>query len=211
VTWTEASELFEGVDQGLRRYLRADILASKGDFSSAETTLGSCIVDGDSDVWCELLKLVYALDRDSLDGYALSGDLLQLTLHLASHPEIRGSAASRAFLAYSESLEFDAEIAYPQSVKGLRISDQSKWEDFEIQIFPNPARDELNVLFSNGINEEVSSLEISDIQGRVVFRSIGPHNALWSLDVRALSAGSYIMNIFSDDRIRYTSPLQIVK
>jgi hypothetical protein len=211
VSWAHASGLFDGVDNGLRSYLKADILASQGDYLSSETALGSCLVEGEADLWCELLKEMYALDQDSLNWLELPASLQQLSQHLAAHPEIRGSAIARALLSYSDAIQFETEIAYPQSAKGLRVSNQSNAAEQEMQVFPNPARNEVNVVFGNGAHEAITSLEISDIEGRIVYRIGGPFSVVWSLDIQKLVAGSYLIHAYSEGAIRFSLPLNIVK
>jgi len=211
MSWTEVNALFDGIDNGLRAYLKADILAHQGDYVSSEITLGSCLIAGEPDLWCELLKEIHALAHDSLDWQLLPSGLQQLTMHLASHPEIRGCGASRALLAYSDTLQFEAEIAYPQSAKGLKVSAQSNTVDLDMQLFPNPARNEVNVVFSNGTHQEITSLEIVDMQGRVLYRNNGPYSALWSLDIQAFGAGNYFVHAYSESTIRFTTPLSIVR
>jgi hypothetical protein len=211
VSWTDVSGLFDGVDHGLRAYLKADFLANQGDYESSETTLGACVVDGEVDVWCELLKEIHALDRDSLDWHALSGDLLQLSLHLASHPELRGSATSRALLVYSDTLQFDAEIAYPQSAKGLRVGADRKHKLATLQAFPNPATSELNVVLSPELASQIDRVELMDSQGRMVASFVQTPNAIWTIYVSGYSEGQYMLNAYAGNDLLGSLSIQIVR
>jgi hypothetical protein len=211
VSWTEVQPLFDAMDKGLINYLKADVLAYWGDFASSENVLGTCQLNGESDLWCELISGIHSLSRDSLDYDNLPNELVQLAYHLALHPEIRGSAASIALLAFSDSLDFDAEISYPQSTKGLRTVKGPQVPDSGIQLFPNPARSEVHAVFSNNSYQGITSMELVNLEGRIVHRITGPFDALVTLDVHGVAPGQYVLQALSDQTIRFMVPLTVMR
>ena len=66
-----------------------------------------------------------------------------------------------------------------------------------IFVYPNPAKEFINVEFS-GLNYENISIEITDVFGKVVQKEISKNeNQMFNLNVSSLSAGYYVLKISS--------------
>ncbi|NND94627.1 MAG: T9SS type A sorting domain-containing protein, partial [Flavobacteriales bacterium] len=89
------------------------------------------------------------------------------------------------------------------------------YEDFErslinemaqVNIFPNPATDILNLDVQNVISDEVLNIRLMDGMGRVALEStISPNKENITLDISNLAPGSYVMTIQSEFRNRTNS------
>ncbi len=72
----------------------------------------------------------------------------------------------------------------------------------EISIYPNPARDYVNIDFSNAEQAQNSTISIFSMEGKLVFRSGGKTNMTLPLSTETFSKGVYIIRIHSNDRIQ---------
>lgn len=87
-----------------------------------------------------------------------------------------------------------------------RGSSSSSWMD-EVEIYPNPAHDRLNIHFE-GYGSERLNIELLDPTGRVVYSQTtnvkkGDNQLL--LDVKDIAAGSYFLNLEGANQTRATS------
>ena len=71
--------------------------------------------------------------------------------------------------------------------------------DNQIQVFPNPSNDVINIL----ANEKYNKIKIVDAIGQPVFDAAFHSN--FSLDVKNLAKGMYILQLFSDQKAIYKS------
>ncbi len=78
------------------------------------------------------------------------------------------------------------------SLDVLINSNENKWNDDHVTIFPNPTSDRLNIDFGTPNNYDI---EIVDIKGSIVMRLNGLHHT--AVDLSALESGVYFINITS--------------
>lgn len=198
-------------DPGLRVPLEADVRIATGDFETAENLLGSCIISGTNDNWCELQLSLLEIERDSLSWDSLPQGMLDIGLYLSASPQEKGCAQARAFMmAVADSL-YDAEIAYPQSTKSLKTRSKSTLTRRLIQVFPNPASNEANVVLSPLVAEIIDRIEVSDSQGRIVETIRQPRNPIWIVNVGRHAVGHYHIRAFSGDKYIDSAILHIVR
>jgi hypothetical protein len=70
-----------------------------------------------------------------------------------------------------------------------------------IFVYPNPAKEFINVEFS-GLNDENISIEIIDVFGKVVQKEISKNeNQMFNLNVSSLAAGYYVLKISSGNSV----------
>jgi hypothetical protein len=68
-----------------------------------------------------------------------------------------------------------------------------------VKVFPNPASSELKLAYNNANNASSSTLQISDMSGRIVFaEEVYAKEGLVSVNVSELPAGVYVCNLLSD-------------
>jgi hypothetical protein len=68
-------------------------------------------------------------------------------------------------------------------------------EDFNLEIFPNPAQDLLNVKANNAI---LNSIAIYNINGQLVQQSLELNSDQQSIDISILSEGVYMIQVLTD-------------
>ncbi len=78
----------------------------------------------------------------------------------------------------------------------------SDFNDFSLEVFPNPAHEQVSVLvpasFRNG------QLRIADLNGRVVRTlPVNPSSELNVLSVSDLSCGVYVISVMNDNDIAF--------
>ncbi len=96
------------------------------------------------------------------------------------------------------------EILNATTPKSLTGINDLKSQIDQLSIYPNPATDELNVLFTMNKAQNVV-FEISDVIGRIVsstsFKNLAPTNQNIQLSVADLTTGVYFLNIKTDNGV----------
>ena len=79
--------------------------------------------------------------------------------------------------------------------------DEETIDEETIFVYPNPAKEFINVEFS-GLNDENISIEITDVFGKVVQKEISKNeNQMFNLNVSSLTAGYYVLKISSGNSV----------
>jgi hypothetical protein len=79
--------------------------------------------------------------------------------------------------------------------------DEETIDEETIFVYPNPAKEFINLEFS-GLNYENISIEITDVFGKVVQKEISKNeNQMFNLNVSSLSAGYYVLKISSGNSV----------
>ena len=71
----------------------------------------------------------------------------------------------------------------------------SKIQDFELSLYPNPAKDTVRISAA----ESIDRMRIYDLTGKLV-KQASPHKAAFSVDVSGLSKGVYLVKLNAGDR-----------
>jgi hypothetical protein len=98
------------------------------------------------------------------------------------------------------------------TVEGTTLSSGIMFDQDEISLFPNPAKDVVNIIWRNGIRQN-ETVVMSDISGRVISKINAGDNqsgSMMQLDVSDLSPGIYIVNIEKNNS-RKSYRLSVVK
>ena len=69
-----------------------------------------------------------------------------------------------------------------------------------ISVFPNPASDEINVAINGTIDNEKSTIILTDMQGRIVFEK-NTINRYFSKDVSGLDRGVYFLSVVNNESV----------
>jgi hypothetical protein len=81
------------------------------------------------------------------------------------------------------------------------VNSIEEWKDAaELNVFPNPAGDRLNIRFTSALGG-MATLTVSDITGNVCFTqttSFGPGTSVKSIDLTQLTAGTYLIGLTID-------------
>ena len=71
-----------------------------------------------------------------------------------------------------------------------------------VSIYPNPATDEVNVQYTNNVQQEIESVEVYDLCGRAVNTVIGANNDLhMRINISSLSSGLYFLRVTTDQGV----------
>ena len=90
------------------------------------------------------------------------------------------------------------------SMDKVQTKDSTKTTDMKVKVFPNPALEFVNVELGQLENVKESSVYLYDLQGRLVYSQTTGSDRL-QIDVSALGAGEYYLNIVrADKRIAYS-------
>jgi hypothetical protein len=79
-----------------------------------------------------------------------------------------------------------------------------------VSVFPNPAKDRVNIKVPEGWNNDPIVINILDISGKLVFHQRANYSDLITLDVSSLLPGSYIIQVATEQR-SCLAKLNIVK
>jgi hypothetical protein len=72
--------------------------------------------------------------------------------------------------------------------------------DDNIQVYPNPAKDKINISF-DFIQYKTAIVKISDISGKLISSDTYHNLSTATIDLKGQSPGIYLVNIFIDDKI----------
>ena len=85
----------------------------------------------------------------------------------------------------------------------IRFNFYTAWISPEFKIYPNPSKDEINIIFENLQND--GFIEIFDISGQLLIsKKIQPTNKINSLDAANISSGVYIVKFSGQDGLSIT-------
>jgi len=138
---------------------------------------------------------------------------LSLIEALAYNPSHRGCAQAQTLLSIAGIAEFEPELFFPVDNRNLRFSTQEEQisEDLDmndlLEIYPNPASKEVWIEYLILDDNNISKIEIFDIEGRLVMtQAIRNGYGIEEIDVSSLSEGSYILKIG-----KYSKKLDVMK
>jgi len=81
-------------------------------------------------------------------------------------------------------------------VAGVGIADKTK--DPNIQIYPNPAKDKMEISFPESMAGLIT-LILNDLSGRTIFKQNIPNSGIkFSIDVTGMTPGMYLLNVNSE-------------
>lgn len=78
-----------------------------------------------------------------------------------------------------------------------------------VSIYPNPAKNVINLDFSTLANDSSTQINIYDIQGKLVKTKLRTNNAINSIDISALQNGFYILKIQTENDTQLTKKFVI--
>jgi len=162
-----------------------------------------------------LQEVVMKADTAFSDGSLtlLVNSNLSLIEALAYNPSHRGCAQAQTLLSIAGIAEFEPELFFPVDNRNLRFSTQEEQisEDLDmndlLEIYPNPAIKEVWIEYLILDDNNISKIEIFDIEGRLVMtQAIRNEYGIEEIDVSSLSEGSYILKIG-----KYSKKLDVMK
>jgi hypothetical protein len=97
--------------------------------------------------------------------------------------------------SYCASIRVPATVTITAGISSYELNN-------DIRVFPNPAADEVSLLFENSLNAS-ALVELTDITGRVVSKwtiEKPTKEQTVQLNVNTFSAGTYLLNITSNGK-----------
>ena len=89
------------------------------------------------------------------------------------------------------------QLCWDANSTSVRNSIQTDEKKIDLLIYPNPAKDNISMLFFGSEDEQITSIEIKDISGRtVMIPTIS--NFLHNFDVSGLNSGQYILKVMTN-------------
>ena len=77
-----------------------------------------------------------------------------------------------------------------------------------IEIYPNPARDYINIKWPPGLQADRFNVQIYSLQGSLIYRQYQDHP---QINVSSIQPGIYILQVNTDHSATYTTKLIISK
>ena len=172
-------------------------LASLGEFTEARTKLAE-YTSSSNDAYPVVQEMV--LDMLELNQLPDTNDMVTLE-NIANSTQL-GRYRAQNMLTYLRGDDFPDEVIWPTpGPKSLIIENRTEVELEEaIRVFPNPAKDVLQIAFLYG--EEFSELQlfIHDIQGKLVYsKQTGNFGLLDNINVSDFADGSYVLTLWSGE------------
>ena len=186
---------------------------SKGNYSLATQytdALGATRYD-----WKQLCKKLIDLYQDPEGIFNLKNNnsgYLSFMTDLAAAEGKDGNEIAKALLKATRNIEYDILRLYPAMEGGLgrQMANVETLvpitETENIAVFPNPATDLLTVQYrSNSASD--ADIEVRDLLGKVVFRTVLKSNQANELSLQDLSSGVYILIVSNNKTIVYKTKL----
>ncbi len=149
----------------------------------------------------------------SVSGYFDTDTLHGLNDHYTDPHVYQGCWGAYPYLPSGLILASDMQeglfILNPAQAYGIKNTEQEVY----VNIFPNPAQNNTNLLMSSDREEQVS-LRIYDISGRQVFTmntQLHPSLNKISLNTASLASGAYVLNIESSENFHVNKKLHIAR
>ena len=103
------------------------------------------------------------------------------------------------------------EVVIPTNSKA-RLANEEKTnvsnKDSFVNVFPNPANDNLTISHNLTTKDGIISLEIMDVMGRVLMNKT-INNTNNQIDINQLSSGLYFYNIIQNDKMVQSGKLVV--
>ncbi|WP_430967357.1 BspA family leucine-rich repeat surface protein [Spongiimicrobium sp. 2-473A-2-J] len=125
---------------------------------------------------------------------------------------ITASAFSGSAEGLIKSIDFEIIDTLPLKINGLSFK-ETKAQDFEIKVYPNPATVEVAIVMSN-VNVGVKRIQIYDMQGKMVdSQKFGVRKGTneYVMETSSLPEGVYLVNIYIDSGELYQKRLLVRK
>lgn len=101
-------------------------------------------------------------------------------------------ASNDAQFIWSKNVILDNEVIVRKTVASNLSIKENKWNDNQIKVFPNPAKNQINLNIDESIQEQIQKISIYNLLGEKVFSS---DNYLKTISIANLSSGMYIVKI----------------
>lgn len=122
------------------------------------------------------------------------------TLENIAYSNQLGKYKARSLLSFLRQDDFPEEISWPSyQYNSLSDKNEESLTDESLYIYPNPAKDLLQIAFLYG--NEINDVEIfiHDLQGKLLYSKRMEHFGLDNIDVSDFANGNYILSLWSNN------------
>ncbi|MDT8412765.1 MAG: T9SS type A sorting domain-containing protein [Vicingaceae bacterium] len=195
----------------------AQLYISTGNIGAAQSKIAQLQSNPNNQQFAEFSNIAITLKQHPKQNKALLKDsvLLQQVKDLAAETEVcNGVASARALLVslglatYEETIE----VVIPTSSKARLANEENETnatnKDSFVNVFPNPANDNLTISHNLETKNGIISLEIMDVMGRVLINKT-INNTNNQIDINQLSSGLYFYNVLQNDKMVQSGKLVV--
>ncbi|MDT8413517.1 MAG: T9SS type A sorting domain-containing protein, partial [Vicingaceae bacterium] len=196
--------------------LLTGLYIATGNIGAAQSKIAQLQSKPNNGQFAEFSNITITLKQHPKQNKALLKDsvLLEKVKDLANHPNENSAVASARALLISLGLatyEETIEVVIPTSSKARLANDEETKttnKDSFVNVFPNPANDNLTISHNLATKDGAISLEIMDVMGRVLLnKTINSTNN--QIDINQLSSGLYFYNVLQNDKMVQSGKLVV--
>ncbi len=158
-------------------------------------TENSVVTEVGEEEFCGIMRKVIVMDWDPYSHWIGGIGSNEGLLDPVNDPILLCGVAHRTVEVFQ-----DGKSIYKNpEFDGIDYTEVVEWHDARFSFYPNPAKDLLQLQYSNGTIPV--GIDLYDLQGRLVHTQ---HSAFESIDMSQLPAGTYMMRVIMEDGKSYS-------
>lgn len=192
----------------------------KGDFVEADQILDTLELKPHLTDFCAFQRMILELNDVSQKCYLLNSDSIKLTemINIAEDEQKEFQIHAQALLMQVFKYAYPEIKLLPLEENNTRFSQatDSAWSESEdnnfiFQLFPNPASDNVTLLFKSVENSKVASIYIHDVNGKLMETIKMSANTLQNFSTENLTNSLYLATLYVDGKAIKQQKLVLVK
>ena len=192
----------------------------KGDFVEADQILDTLELKPHLSEFCAFQRMIIELNDVSQKCYLLSTDSIKLSemINIAEDEQKEFQIHAQALLMQVFKYAYPEIRLLPLEENNTRFSQvtDSTWSEsednnFVFQLFPNPASDNVTLLFKSVENSKVASIYIHDVNGKLIETFRMSANTLQNISTENLTNSLYFATLYVDGKAIKQQKLVLVK
>jgi hypothetical protein len=192
----------------------------KGDFVEADQILDTLELKPHLSDFCAFQRMILELNDVSQKCYLLSSDSIKYSemLDIAEDEQKEFQIHAQALLMQVFKYAYPELRLLPIEENSTRFSQvtDSSWSESEdnnfiFQLFPNPASDNVTLLFKSVENSKVASIYIHDVNGKLFETFKMSANTLQNFSTQNLTNSLYFATLYIDGKAIKQQKLVLVK
>lgn len=176
-------------------------LTNKGQYAQANALLGSCVLGGTADSFCEVQKVVLDAAENQINLADIEANIFDELELIAIDEEREGSAQALAILELARDTWQDEIILFPDGTRSLHLLPKvTTTKQHMLGVYPNPSHGNLFVTYK--VHEGVDNVNIAvfDIQGNEILNeSREALSGIMELKLGARASGIYKVILYWDN------------
>ncbi|MDT8412604.1 MAG: T9SS type A sorting domain-containing protein, partial [Vicingaceae bacterium] len=196
--------------------LLTGLYIATGNIGAAQSKIAQLQSKPNNGQFAEFSNITITLKQHPKQNKALLKDsvLLQQVKDLANQPNENSAVAAARALLVNLGLathEDYIEVVIPTGSKARLANEEeanATNKDSFVNVFPNPANDNLTISHNLTTKDGAISLEIMDVMGRVLINKT-INNASNQIDISQLSSGLYFYNVLQNDKMVQSGKLVV--